>query len=103
MRKRWIWHPIEKKLVPDDEYVRPQPERSKLAAPMVIADHMKPVQSMLDGQMYDSKSALRSTYKAAGVEEIGNEKSRPLEKPKPDQKAIEETVGKSLAAVGITD
>ena len=49
--------------------------RSDLAAPSVISDVMKPVQSMLDGKMYDSKSALRATYKAAGVTEVGNDSS----------------------------
>ena len=39
----------------------------------VIRDDMAPVRSMLDGKFYDSKSALRRTYRAAGVEEIGNE------------------------------
>jgi len=104
MRKHWIWHPIEKRLVPAEKYVRPQSGRSDLPSPMIIADHMKPVQSMLDGQMYDSKSALRATYKQAGVEELGND--APLTKnavKKPDTKAIEETVGKSLARIGITD
>lgn len=48
----------------------------------VIRDDMDPVRSMLDGQMYDSKSRLRATYRAAGVEEIGNEQPR-TERPKP--------------------
>jgi len=100
---RWIWHPVEKRLVPADEYVRPQTARSDLPAPTIIADHMKPVQSMLDGKMYDSKSALRGTYKAAGVEELGNDAPTTWKRPEPDKKAIEETVGKSLAHVGITD
>lgn len=44
-----------------------------LAAPMVIRDTMDPVQSMLDGKMYDSKRKLRRTYREGGVEEVGND------------------------------
>jgi len=104
MKQKWIWHPVEKRLISAHEYVRPPASRSHLPSPTIITDHMKPVQSMLDGQIYDSKSALRATYKQAGVEELGND--APLTKnpaKKPDTKAIEEAVGKSLARVGITD
>ncbi|UPK02389.1 hypothetical protein [Bradyrhizobium sp. 170] len=37
---------------------------------------MDPVQSQLDGRMYDSKSALRATYRATGVTEVGNDPVR---------------------------
>jgi hypothetical protein len=47
--------------------------RSELPFPHLIRDQMGAVRSMLDGQLYDSKSALRATYKAAGVEEIGTD------------------------------
>lgn len=66
-------------------HMDPEPARSGLAGPMIIQDTMQPVQSQLDGRMYDSKSALRSTYKAAGVVEIGNDVKttpKPLERPK---------------------
>ena len=49
--------------------------QGQLAAPMVIRDGMDPVQSMLDGKMYDSKSKLRRTYREGGVEEVGNDSS----------------------------
>lgn len=39
----------------------------------VIDDTMAPVQSMVDGKKYDSKSALRRHYRAAGVYEVGND------------------------------
>ena len=80
------------------------PKRSDLAAPMLIRDEMRPVQSQLDGKIYDSKSALRSTYKAAGVVEVGNDSSvmtpAPAKKPKIDRKAVSESVDKALQKAG---
>lgn len=74
--------------------------------PMLALDTMDPVQSQLDGRFYDSKAALRKTYKEAGVVEVGNDSSvlnpKPREKPKPDRKAIRESVGKALNRVGIS-
>jgi len=67
------------------------PERnlaaSDLPGPRFISDGLE-IRSMHDGQMYTSKSKLRSAYRAAGVEEIGNERPRPIEQPKTDRKAI---------------
>lgn len=74
--------------------------RSLHGCPMVIADTMAPVQSMLDGKLYDSKAALRATYRAAGVTEVGGEKPKPFVKPKPDRKAIKESIGKAFSRVG---
>lgn len=57
--------------------------RSDLPRPMIISDHIDPVQSMADGRTYSSKSALRATYKASGnpdgvnYVELGNEKLKP--------------------------
>lgn len=48
-------------------------------APHVITDTIE-VRGMHDGQMYTSKSKLRSSYRAHGVEEMGT--SAPTE-PKP--------------------
>lgn len=47
--------------------------RSELAFPQVISDHLHDMQSMVDGQFYTSKSALRESYRRAGVVEVGNE------------------------------
>lgn len=96
---RWIWHPLEKRLVEPEDYLRPSPARSSLGAPMIVSDRMEPVQSMLDGRMYDSKSALRATYKAAGVVEVGNDPARlkPRARPKPDRKAIRDTLERAEA------
>ena len=51
----------------------------------IISDHTE-VRSMLDGKMYDSKSALRRTYRAAGVREIGNDKQDAVNKATFDRK-----------------
>jgi hypothetical protein len=73
--------------------------RSSLPFPMVLSDTMEPVQSQLDGRMYDSKSSLRATYKDAGVLEIGNDPARfkTPEKPKVDRKAIRESIMRAKA------
>lgn len=47
--------------------------QGELCAPMVILDGHKPVMSMTNGQVYDSKSALRAEYRRAGVVEVGND------------------------------
>lgn len=77
----------------------PPAARSSLPFPMVISDEMDAVQSQLDGKFYSSKSALRATYKAAGVTEVGNDPARnkPFVKPKPDRKAIRDTTEKAVA------
>lgn len=105
IRGRWILDESIGKLVPADEYQRPTGKRSNLGCPMIVGDTMQPVQSMLDGKMYDSKSALRATYKAAGVVEVGNDSSvtapKPRARPKPDRKAVKETVSKAFSRAGL--
>ncbi len=80
-----------------------RPKRSALSMPRIATDTMDPVKSMLDGKTYDSKSALRATYKAGGVEEVGNDPSIHRMKPVPrsDPKKIEESVHKAFARVGL--
>lgn len=80
---------------------RPQPKRSDLPCPRIASDIMDPVQSQVDGKLYDSKSAIRRSYKVHGVEEIGNDPARlkPFERPKSDRKAIKETVERAKARV----
>lgn len=105
IRGRWILDESIGKLVPADEYQRPTGKRSNLKSPMIMGDSMQPVQSMLDGKMYDSKSALRATYKAAGVIEVGNDSSitdpKPRAKTKPDKKAVRATVEKAFSRAGL--
>lgn len=77
----------------------PEPKRSHLSAPMINSDTMSEVQSMHDGKFYTSKSALRATYRAAGLEEVGNDPARlrPRKRPKIDRRAIRTTVEKAAA------
>lgn len=77
--------------------------RSIHGCPMVIGDSMTPVQSMLDGKLYDSKAALRATYKAAGVVEVGNDPAMYRKGPKPraDRKAIKAAVHKAFSRAGL--
>ena len=97
------WHEL------DDwppECVTSSPDRrSDLAGPMLIRDEMdRPLQSMADGRMYTSKSAMRAGYKAHGFTEVGDDKryTKPSspKKPKADRKAIEASVGKAMSRAG---
>lgn len=80
---------------------RAAPKRSHLPAPMINTDTMPETQSMLDGKYYTSKSALRATYRAAGVEEVGNDPARlrRRKRPKIDRKAIRDSIDKATARV----
>jgi hypothetical protein len=74
-------------------------ERSDLACPMVVTDSMSPVQSMTNGQLYDSKSAIRAEYKRAGVVEVGNDPARlqTRRRPKVDRQAVKDTLDHATA------
>jgi hypothetical protein len=80
--------------------------RADFPTPGHIGDHMDPTQSMLDGKFYESKSALRATYRAAGVEEIGNDSCvldpKPLAKEPPDRGAIRASVAKAVSRYNLT-
>lgn len=92
------WHDVD--AWPVECYsLPPQGQSDALPVPNVITDTMEPVQSMLDGKMYTSKSALRSTYKAAGVVEVGNDpaRHRPKPKRKADRKEIRTSIEKATA------
>jgi hypothetical protein len=53
------------------------------------------IQSQADGRWHTSKSRLRADYKALGMVEMGNDKQKPVSRPKPDRKAIKEAVAKA--------
>jgi len=74
-------------------------QRSSLPSPSVIIDTMPPVQSQVDGKMYDSKAAIRASYKAHGVIEVGNDPARhkPFKRKPPDTKANVEAIKKAHA------
>lgn len=78
---------------------RHEPKRSDMPCPQIMSDIMPPVQSQVDGRIYESKSAIRASYKAAGVIEVGNDPARnkPFERPKTDRKVIKQTVEKAVA------
>ena len=61
---------------------------SDFPAPRLISDNLDYVQSMLDGKHYSSRSKLRSTYRAAGVEEVGNSPMKKQERPPSDRAGI---------------
>jgi len=109
VRGIWVWDSDLGKNVPKAEYLasqRPKPHPNGLKTPMLIGDTMEGVQSQLDGKMYDSKSALRQTYKEAGVTEVGNDSSvmnpQFYEPPRPDGGAISEAVDKAYSKVELT-
>lgn len=83
-------------------------QRSDLPAPMIMGDSIEPTRSMADGRTYTSKAKLRATYLPGGNPsgsrylEVGNEKFAPRAKPKPDRRAINESVEKAFAKVGIS-
>lgn len=92
---------FSKEIVVPAKRERLPPARSSLAAPRIASDIMAPVQSQLDGKLYDSKSALRATYRQAGVVEIGNDPARhkPFERPKTSRKEIKDVVDRARARV----
>lgn len=102
MRTHLILHPITGKLVPASEYSRPPVQRSHLPAPQIIGDTMPAVQSMLDGKMYDSKSRLRATYRAAGVTEVGNDvKTERAPMKRPDRGEVRAAVRRAASKAGL--
>jgi hypothetical protein len=76
-------------------------KRSDLAFPMVISDTMDPVESQVDGKVYDSKSAIRASYRANDVTEVGNDPARFRRKVKPkiDRKQIKATIDRAKVRV----
>lgn len=78
-----------------------EPKRSDLACPRLASDVMDPVESQLDGRIYDSKSALRATYRAAGVTEVGNDPARlrPRKRRPIEDKPIADVVERAAARV----
>lgn len=65
-----------------------QPRQGELCTPMIVADGMKPVQSMTNGEIYDSKSSLRKEYKRANVIEVGNDVQMKKSEPSISEKQL---------------
>jgi len=94
------WHRLDAPW-PDACWRVPEHARSHLAAPMIIGDGMTPVRSMLDGKIYDSKRALRATYKAAGVTEVGNDVALTRPRRRPDRKGVKAAVSRAFSRAGL--
>lgn len=96
------WHDLERPW-PDNCRDEPNWAQSDLPGPYIASDTMQPVKSMLDGKMYDSKSTLRRTYRAAGVVEVGNDPAmfrKPKKRP-PDRQKIRAAVNKAFSRAGL--
>lgn len=92
------WRPLP----PVEKPIRHRGARSGFPCPMVIRDNIDGLQSMADGRVYDSKSALRRSYTADGnpqgrdYTEIGGGEIEPAGMASPDKTAIRNTVEKTL-------
>lgn len=89
-----------------DNHRRPE---EVLSAPMIISDNQPYIQSMATGEWFDSKAALRATYKPSGNKqgerytEVGGDPAilKPFKKPKPDRKAIKAAVHGAFSKAGL--
>lgn len=73
--------------------------RGEFPAPMVIGDNCE-FMSTIDGTMVTSKRGWEKQVRAAGCEVVGNDKSICEPKPreyKPNEKALDEAIQKSMA------
>lgn len=102
-RGRWIYDRDKGELVPADEYRARKyagTQVSDLPCPTIISDQIE-LRSMVDNQIYTSKSALRRSYRENGYVEVGNEEQKPKAPFKPDRKAIKDSVRRAASRVGI--
>jgi hypothetical protein len=83
-----------------------QSVRSSFPCPQIRSDRIEPVQSMADGNWYDSMSSLRATYKPSGnpqgeeYTEIGDAPMRgPKEMPRMTKQEISDLLDKSEAMI----
>lgn len=88
-----IWRPTGEHITPE-EYDRRvahysemmfqrQPRQGELTAPMLLRDDQRPLMSMTNGKIYDSKSEMRKEYRRAGVIEVGDQ--APTKRAKPSR------------------
>lgn len=75
--------------------------RSDLPTPHVISDSVE-VKSMVDGQMYSSKRALRRSYRERGYVEVGDQEQKLPPKAPPDRKGIRDSIEKAFSQAGIS-
>ena len=92
------WRPLP----PVDKPIRQRGARSGFPCPMVIRDSMDDIQSMADGRIYDSKSALRKSYTADGnpqgrdYQEIGGTEIEPAGRASVDKKAVRDALDRAM-------
>lgn len=80
-----------------------------LCAPSLISDNQPHIQSMATGEWFDSKAALRATYKPSGNKqgerytEVGGDPAilKPFKKPKADRKAVRAAIDRSFSKAGL--
>lgn len=101
-----------KPLPPVDKPRSDRPKQSGLACPMVVRDGCEALQSMANGEWYDSKSALRRSYTADGnpqgrdYEVLGDQPIEGAGLAQVDKKAIRDTLEKTMhdvAAGNVSD
>lgn len=82
--------------------IRSSGRSDALPVPYFICDTMDELQSMADGKFYNSKSAMRASYKAEnnphGVDfiEVGNEDTATFTPPKRDRKGDREAIERAI-------
>lgn len=92
------WRPLP----PVEKPIRHRVARSGFPCPMVIRDSMDDIQSMADGRIYDSKSALRRSYTADGnpqgrdYQEIGGTEIEPAGRASVDKKAVRDALDRAM-------
>lgn len=64
-------------------HFRVRSARSDLPRPTVISDYLE-ASSPISGEMFTSKSGLRSHYRANGVRELGNDTIKPRDNDEAD-------------------
>jgi hypothetical protein len=80
------WHALD--AWPEECWQPRNVARADFPTPQISGDSMSPVKSMVDGLHYDSKSALRRTYRDKGYIELGNDhlpERAPQRLPKPER------------------
>lgn len=92
------WRPLP----PVEKPIRHRGALADFPCPMVIRDNIDGLQSMADGRVYDSKSALRRSYTSDGnpqgrdYQEIGGAEIEPAGRAKVDKKGIRDALDRAM-------
>lgn len=77
-RGSWVWHPELECLVPKAQYLQGKDNRiarSDVPFPAIRGDAMPEMRSMLDGRIYESKSAYYKSVSRAGCHIVGYDRN----------------------------